>query len=153
MCIRDSIKRLVTNHDRPVMILFSGKAHPADEPGKVFIRQICQMAQHTDFEQKVMFIEDYDMNIARCMVQGVDVWLNNPRRPREASGTSGEKAALNGCPNLSVLDGWWAEGYNGHNGWASGEERMYKDEATQDEADALSLYLSLIHISEPTRPY
>ena len=145
MIFRDveRIKRLVTNHDHPVMILFSGKAHPADEPGKEFIRQICQMAQHPDFEQKVMFIEDYDMNIARCMVQGVDVWLNNPRRPREASGTSGEKAALNGCPNLSVLDGWWAEGYNGRNGWAIGEERMYKDEATQDEADALSLYTTL----------
>ena len=145
MIFRDveRIKRLVTNHDRPVMILFSGKAHPADEPGKEFIRQICQMAQHPDFEQKVMFIEDYDMNIARCMVQGVDVWLNNPRRPREARGTSGEKAALNGCPNLSVLDGWWAEGYNGKNGWAIGEERLYKDEATQDEADALSLYTTL----------
>lgn len=139
----ERIKRLVSNRERPVMILFSGKAHPADEPGKEFIRQICQIAQHPDFEHKVMFIEDYDMNIGRYLVQGVDVWLNNPRRPREASGTSGQKAALNGCPNLSVLDGWWAEGYDGRNGWSIGEERMYKDEATQDAADALSLYTTL----------
>ena len=94
---------------------------------------------------KIVFIEDYDMNVARYLVQGVDVWLNNPRRPREASGTSGEKAAMNGVPNFSVLDGWWVEGYNGKNGWAIGEDREYRDHDVQDEADALSLYWTLEH--------
>ncbi len=152
MIFRDveRIRRLLSNSERPVMLIFSGKAHPADEPGKELIRQICRFAQHPEFEHKVMFLEDYDMNVARHLVRGVDVWLNNPRRPREASGTSGQKAALNGIPNLSVLDGWWAEGYNRRNGWAIGEERMYKDEATQDEADALSLYATLEEDVVPT---
>ena len=98
------------------------------------------MSQQPGFAGCIVFVEDYDTNIARHMVAGADVWLNNPRRPLEASGTSGEKASLNGVPNLSVLDGWWVEGYNGQNGWAIGEEREYSDEAAQDEADALSLY-------------
>ena len=123
-----------------MQIIFAGKAHPADEPGKALIRQVHQLSQTPEFAGKIVFVEDYDMNVARYLVQGVDVWLNTPRRPNEASGTSGQKAALNGIPNLSVLDGWWAEGYNGSNGWAIGEARDYKSEAIQDEADASSLY-------------
>ncbi|MDQ4076839.1 MAG: alpha-glucan family phosphorylase, partial [Chloroflexota bacterium] len=92
---------------------------------------------------RVVFIEDYDMNVARHMVAGVDIWLNNPRRPQEASGTSGQKAAMNGAPNFSVLDGWWREAWNGENGWAIGEERDYQEHHEQDEADALSLYATL----------
>ncbi|NOZ72905.1 MAG: glycosyltransferase family 1 protein [Chloroflexi bacterium] len=136
----ERIKRILNNPEKPVQIIFSGKAHPADEPGKALIKQVHQLAQTPEFEGKIIFIENYDMNIARHLVQGVDLWLNNPRRPNEASGTSGEKAALNGIPNFSVRDGWWDEGYNGENGWVIGEEREYKDEKTQDEADASSLY-------------
>ena len=123
-----------------MQIVFAGKAHPADEPGKALIQFVYQMSQQPGFAGRIVFVEDYDINIARHLVAGVDVWLNNPRRPLEASGTSGQKAGLNGVPNLSVLDGWWVEGYDGHNGWAIGEEREYADEAAQDEADALSLY-------------
>lgn len=136
----DRLKRLLNDPDRPVQLIFSGKAHPADEPGKSLIQQVHNLSQQPEFMGKIVFLENYDMNIARHLVAGVDVWLNTPRRPREASGTSGEKASLNGVPNFSVLDGWWAEGYDGRNGWSIGEEREYKDEATQDEADAYSLY-------------
>lgn len=137
--------RLLNNPAGPAQIMFSGKAHPADDAGKTYIQHIVRVAQMPEYWDKVGFIEDYDMNVARYLVQGVDLWLNNPRRPREASGTSGQKAAMNGVPNLSVLDGWWVEGYNGHNGWVIGEEREYRDYDTQDEADALSLYRSLEH--------
>lgn len=137
------IRRILNDPARPVQLVFSGKAHPADEPGKAFIQQIYEMSMDPDFFGKIIFVEDYDMNIARHLVSGVDVWLNNPRRPLEASGTSGEKAGVNGAPNFSALDGWWAEGFDGSNGWAIGEARTYKDEATQDEADALSLYTIL----------
>jgi starch phosphorylase len=99
---------------------------------------------------KIIFIENYDINIARRLVQSVDLWLNTPRRPNEASGTSGEKAALNAIPNFSVMDGWWVEGYNGENGWVVGDEREYRDEATQDEADAQSLYNTLENAIIPT---
>jgi glycogen phosphorylase len=136
----DRLKRIVNNPDRPVQIVFSGKAHPSDEPGKALIRQIYEFSQEPDLMGKIVFVENYDMNVARYLISGVDVWLNNPRRPYEASGTSGQKAALSGIPNFSILDGWWQEGYDGHNGWAIGEEREYKDQDTQDEADALSLY-------------
>ncbi len=139
----ERIKRILSDPEHPVQIVFAGKAHPADEPGKALIQQIYQLAQQPAFQGKVLFVENYDINIARHLVQGVDVWLNNPRRPLEASGTSGQKAGLNGVLNFSVLDGWWPEGYNGTNGWAIGEERTYKDETTQDEADALSLYAQL----------
>lgn len=134
------IQRILSDPDRPVQILFAGKAHPADEPGKALIKQVHLLSQTPEFAGRIIFIEDYDMNIARHLVQGVDIWLNTPRRPNEASGTSGQKAALNGIPNFSVLDGWWDEGYNGHNGWAIGEERDYKNHDIQDEADATSLY-------------
>jgi len=137
------IQRMLNDPDRPVQIIFSGKAHPADEPGKNLIKQVHRLAQTPEFAGKIIFIEDYDMNVARYLVRGVDLWLNTPRRPNEASGTSGQKAALNGNPNLSVLDGWWAEGYNGKTGWAIGDEHEYKNEQIQDDADALSLYNQL----------
>lgn len=137
--------RLLNNPQGPAQIMFSGKAHPADDAGKTYIQHIVRVAQAPEYWDKVGFIEDYDMNVARYLVQGVDLWLNNPRRPREASGTSGQKAAMNGVPNLSVLDGWWVEGYNGRNGWVVGEEREYRDHEVQDEADSLSLYRALEH--------
>ena len=139
----ERIGRTLADPERPVQMVFAGKAHPADDAGKAYIQRIVQIAQQPEVWDKIAFIEDYDMNVARYMVQGVDVWLNTPRRPREASGTSGEKAAMNAIPNFSVLDGWWVEGYNGKNGWAIGEERAYRDESVQDEADALSLYGTL----------
>jgi starch phosphorylase len=135
--------KLLNDPARPVQIVFSGKAHPADEPGKALIQQIYHLSQRPEFSGKIVFVENYDMNIARHLVAGVDVWLNTPRRPHEASGTSGEKAALCGSPNFSVLDGWWVEGYDGENGWSIGEEREYKDEATQDDADVQDLYTTL----------
>ena len=137
--------RIMANPEQPMQMMFSGKAHPADDAGKTLIQHIVRVAQLPEYWDKIVFIEDYDMNVARYLVQGVDVWLNNPRRPREASGTSGEKAAMNGVPNFSVLDGWWVEGYNGKNGWAIGEDREYRDHDVQDEADALSLYWTLEH--------
>lgn len=137
---QERLKRILNNPARPVQILFAGKAHPADEPGKALIQFIYQMSQQPGFAGRIAFLEGYDINMARALVAGVDVWLNTPRRPLEASGTSGQKAGMNGVPSLSVLDGWWVEGYNGENGWAIGEERKYPDEASQDEADVLSLY-------------
>lgn len=139
----ERLKRILNNPERPVQIVFSGKAHPKDEPGKALIRRIYELSQDPDLAGKIVFLENYDMNIARYLISGVDVWLNNPRRPYEASGTSGEKAAMSGVPNFSILDGWWREGYDGTNGWAIGEEREYKNQETQDEADALSLYATL----------
>ncbi len=145
----ERLKRILHNPDRPVQIVFSGKAHPADEPGKALIQRIYQLSQTPDYWGKIIFVENYDMNIARHLIAGVDIWLNNPRRPHEASGTSGMKAALSGAPNFSVLDGWWVEGYDGTNGWSIGEEREYKDEATQDAADAASLYSTLEDVIIP----
>ncbi|MCP4428077.1 MAG: glycosyltransferase family 1 protein [Chloroflexi bacterium] len=135
----DRLRRMLLDIHRPVQIIFAGKAHPADDPGKALIQQIYNMAKHNQLGGRVAFVEDYDMHMARYLTQGVDVWLNTPRRPREASGTSGMKASLNGVPNLSVLDGWWVEGYNGANGWAIGGERQEND-AVQDEHDAHVLY-------------
>jgi starch phosphorylase len=140
---RDRLKALLNNPDRPVQIVFAGKAHPADAPGKQFIQQIYWLSKEPGFNGKIIFLEEYDMNVARYLVHGSDVWLNTPRRPYEASGTSGEKAALNGLPNLSVLDGWWAEGFNGKNGWAVGEGREYSNPDEQDWNDAQSLYTAL----------
>jgi glycogen phosphorylase len=136
----ERLQRLLLDRNRPVQLVFAGKAHPADDPGKVLIQNIYNMAKHHQFGGRVAFIEDYDMHMARYLVQGVDVWLNTPRRPREASGTSGQKAALNGVANLSVLDGWWVEGYNGGNGWAIGENRQYENAEQQDQEDAVDLY-------------
>ncbi|QYJ16532.1 Glycogen phosphorylase [Rubrobacter xylanophilus DSM 9941] len=137
----ERLRRIVEDPERPVQFVFAGKAHPADEPGKAFIRELHGAAEALG--GRLVVLEDYDIGIARRLVQGVDVWLNNPRRPLEASGTSGQKAALNGVPNLSVLDGWWPEAYNGRNGWAVGEEREYASEEEQDAADAAALYAAL----------
>ncbi|HEU0264134.1 MAG TPA: alpha-glucan family phosphorylase, partial [Geobacterales bacterium] len=117
----ERLARILTNHDRPVQIVFAGKAHPQDNEGKELIRQIVQLSKQDRFRHRVVFLEDYDMAVARYLVQGVDIWLNTPRRPLEASGTSGMKVAMNGGLNLSVLDGWWCEGYRGNNGWAIGK--------------------------------
>ena len=137
----DRLLKTVTNPRMPVQFIFAGKAHPADEPGMQMIQDIYRAVKDARFGGRLVFLEDYDMNIARLLVQGVDVWLNTPRRPREASGTSGMKAALNGVLNFSVLDGWWREAYNGSNGWAIGEDvPVDADFQVQDETDALSLY-------------
>ena len=125
----------------PVQIIFAGKAHPADRPAHEIIKNINDIAKQEGFKGKVILLENYNMTLARIMVQGVDIWLNNPRRPLEASGTSGQKVCINGAINFSILDGWWCEGYNGRNGWAISENTP--DAATpeeQDNLDAASLY-------------
>jgi starch phosphorylase len=116
----ERLAAMVNDPKRPVQFVFAGKAHPHDEPGKRVLQQIAQMMRDSTFGDKFVFVEDYDINVGRYLVQGVDVWLNNPRRPLEASGTSGQKVVLNGGLNLSVLDGWWAEAYDGLNGFAIG---------------------------------
>jgi starch phosphorylase len=136
----ERLARLLSNTDRPVQLVFAGKAHPADRPGQAVIQEIFGRTRSPEFRGKVFILEDYDMRIGRFLVQGVDVWLNNPRRPLEASGTSGMKAAANGVVNLSVLDGWWDEGFNGENGWAIGGRETLQDEAAQDWNDAMDLY-------------
>jgi starch phosphorylase len=146
----DRLNRIVNNPKRPVQIIFAGKAHPADEPGKALIEQVYRFSRSDAFRGKIIFLENYDIDMARYLVSGTDLWLNNPIRPHEASGTSGQKAALNGQPNCSILDGWWAEGYNGKNGWAIGEEREYHDTNAQAEADSLSLYRLLEEEIIPT---
>ncbi len=139
----ERLRRIVAGATRPVRFVFAGKAHPADEPVKKFIQALHKASESEEFAGHLFVLEDYDMNVARYLVQGVDVWLNNPRRPLEASGTSGQKASLNGAPNLSVLDGWWPEAYDGRNGWAIGEEKEYASEEEQDLVDAESLYTIL----------
>jgi starch phosphorylase len=136
----EELKRIVTASDRPVQFLFAGKAHPADRTGQDLIRKIWQSAQDPALQGRVVFLENYDMRIGRYMVQGVDVWLNNPRRPLEASGTSGMKAAMNGALNVSVLDGWWCEGYDPAHGWVIGPEERPGDDHTEDSTDAAALY-------------
>ncbi|MDY7077545.1 MAG: alpha-glucan family phosphorylase [Chloroflexota bacterium] len=136
----DRLRRLLHDRYRPVQFIFTGKAHPADEGGKRLIQHVYNAAKDPAMGGRIAFIEDYDMQVARYMVQGVDVWLNTPRPPREASGTSGQKAAANGVPNLSMLDGWWAEGYNGANGWAIDSGQSHDDPWAQDAADADALY-------------
>jgi starch phosphorylase len=136
----DRLLELVNQPNRPVQIIFAGKAHPADKPGKLLIQKVYRTVKQADNGGRLVFLEDYDMNLARYLVQGVDVWVNTPRRPNEASGTSGQKAALNGVLNFSILDGWWREGYNGQNGWAIGDETDYGDPDLQDQKDAESLY-------------
>jgi len=136
----ERLHRILGDSERPVQIVFAGKAHPADEGGQALVRQIHTLSSDARFHGRVLFLEDYDMAVGRALTRGVDVWLNNPRRPLEASGTSGQKAAMNGVLNLSILDGWWPEGYDGMNGWAIGGDRAYADEARGDEADADQLY-------------
>jgi len=139
----DRLLSIINNPRMPVQIIFAGKAHPADEPGKAIIQQVYRMVKDSRSAGRLVFLEDYDMGMARYLVQGVDVWLNTPRRPNEASGTSGMKAAANGVLNFSILDGWWREGYNGKNGWAIGEDREYSDTHEQDAIDAASLFETL----------
>jgi starch phosphorylase len=140
---RDRLDKLCNDPARPVQFIFSGKAHPADNPGKEFIQTVANLRNDPRFANRFVFIEDYDINVCRHMVQGVDVWLNNPRRPLEASGTSGMKAVLNGALNLSILDGWWAEAYDGTNGFAIGHGTQNVDDTKTDENDAASLFDTL----------
>ncbi|HYB02624.1 MAG TPA: alpha-glucan family phosphorylase [Ktedonobacteraceae bacterium] len=146
----ERLKRILNNPARPVQIIFAGKAHPADGPGKSLIEQVYRFSRSDDFRSRIVFLENYDIDMARYLVSGADVWLNNPIRPHEASGTSGQKAALNGLPNCSILDGWWAEAFDGRNGWAIGEKREYHDADARDEADSLSLYSILEEQIIPT---
>jgi starch phosphorylase len=134
------LERLVNHAKRPIQIIFAGKAHPQDGEGQAILRRVYQMTQRQSLHGKVILLEDYDMNVGRYLVQGVDVWLNNPRRPMEASGTSGQKVPLNGGINCSILDGWWDEGYDGENGWAIGQAIDGLSQAAQDRADARALY-------------
>ncbi|MCU0483817.1 MAG: alpha-glucan family phosphorylase, partial [Chloroflexi bacterium] len=136
----DRLARIVHDRDRPVQFIFAGKAHPADRPGQQVIQSIFARSRSPELRGRVFVLEDYDMRIAKLMVRGVDVWLNNPRRPLEASGTSGMKASANGIVNMSVLDGWWDEGWTGDNGWAIGGRVTSPDDGAQDWADALDLY-------------
>jgi starch phosphorylase len=130
---------MVNDPKRPVQFVFAGKAHPHDEPGKRVLQQIARLMRDSQFGDKLVFVEDYDINVGRHFVQGVDVWLNNPRRPLEASGTSGQKVVLNGGLNLSVLDGWWAEAYDGLNGFAIGTGRTHSDMNVHDSRDGEDL--------------
>jgi starch phosphorylase len=136
----ERLKRLLQNQWRPVQLVFAGKAHPADEPGRYFIHEVLSFCHDHKLGGHVAFVEDYDMHMAKFLVQGVDVWLNTPRYPMEASGTSGQKAAFNGVLNFSVLDGWWDEGYNGANGWAIEPLTGNHDVQAQDSHDAEQLY-------------
>ena len=136
----ERLERLICDKDRPVQIVFAGKAHPHDDPGKHLIQRIFRMTRDPRFLGRIVFLEDYDISVGRHLVQGVDVWLNTPRRPREACGTSGMKAVFNATLNLSVLDGWWAEAYDGRNGFAIGEGRQHVKEEEQDKRDAHALY-------------
>ncbi|MEM9825397.1 MAG: alpha-glucan family phosphorylase [Planctomycetota bacterium] len=141
----DRIAALLQDADRPVQLIYAGKAHPKDEPGKHFIQEIANLRHDPRFKGRVAFIEDYDINVCRHLIQGVDVWLNNPRRPLEASGTSGQKVVLNGGLNCSILDGWWGEAFNGVNGFAIGDGRSHSDDAVTDARDAESLYETIEH--------
>ncbi|MFO0842982.1 MAG: alpha-glucan family phosphorylase [Gemmataceae bacterium] len=136
----DRLAAILNHKERPVQFLFAGKAHPRDHGGKELIAEILQFARRPEFRRRLLFLEDYDMNVARYMLQGVDIWLNNPRRPLEASGTSGMKGAVNGALNLSILDGWWCEGYGGDNGWAIGSGEEYTDLAYQDDVESRAFY-------------
>jgi len=139
----ESLASMVNDPKRPVQFLFAGKAHPNDEPGKRVLQQIAELMRNPRFGDKFVFVEDYDINVGRYLVQGVDVWLNNPRRPLEASGTSGQKVVLNGGLNLSVPDGWWAEAYDGMNGFAIGTGRTHADMSIHDTRDAEDLHRAL----------
>ncbi|TWU02823.1 alpha-glucan family phosphorylase [Stieleria varia] len=139
----DRVSKLLNDPQRPVQLIYAGKAHPKDEPGKRFIQEIANLRHDPRFAGRVAFIEDYDINVCRHLIQGVDVWLNNPRRPLEASGTSGQKVVLNGGLNCSILDGWWAEAYNGVNGFAIGRGYSHSKDEITDQRDALALYDTL----------
>ena len=136
----ERLSKIVNNPERPVKFIFSGKAHPADGAGQGLIKRIFEISQRPEFLGKIIFLEDYDMELARRLVSGVDIWMNTPTRPLEASGTSGEKAEMNGVVNLSVLDGWWVEGYRQGAGWALKQERTYPNQGYQDQLDAATIY-------------
>ena len=136
----DRLAAIVNNKERPVQFIFAGKAHPNDKPGQDLIKRIVEVAAMPQFVGKIIFLQNYDMELARRMVQGVDVWLNTPTRPLEASGTSGEKCVMNGVMQFSVLDGWWVEGYKEGAGWALPMERTFTDQHFQDELDAEMIY-------------
>jgi starch phosphorylase len=134
------LAKILNNPQRPVQIIFAGKAHPQDNTGKEVIKNIVHLAQQPEFRHRIAFVEDYEMNVARYLVQGSDVWLNNPRRPLEACGTSGMKAAANGALNLSILDGWWVEGFQTGLGWAIGSGEEYEDHVYQDHIESQAIY-------------
>src|SRR5207253_2424772 len=136
----ERLSAIINSKDRPVQIIFAGKAHPRDHGGKELIAEIHHISRRPEFRRRVVFVEDYDINVARYFVQGVDVWLNNPRRPLEAAGTSGMKVCCNGGLNLSVLDGWWVEGYGQDNGWAIGHGEEYTDLTYQDDVESRAIY-------------
>lgn len=136
----ERLSKIVNNPERPVKFIFSGKAHPADGAGQGLIKRIFEISQRPEFLGKIIFLENYDMQLARRLVSGVDIWMNTPTRPLEASGTSGEKAEMNGVVNLSVLDGWWVEGYREGAGWALKQERTYQNQGYQDQLDAATIY-------------
>ncbi len=133
----DRLGKLLNDRWRPIQIIFSGKAHPADDPGKQVLQRVFNACRNPDLGGRIAFVEDYGEQLAQYLVHGVDVWLNNPIPPMEASGTSGMKAAINGVPQLSILDGWWMEAYNGKNGWAAGHEET---DGNRDQADAAEIY-------------
>lgn len=137
---QERLAAILNHRERPVQIVFAGKAHPADHQGKELIRQIVQLTHEERFRRRIVFLEDYDISVARHLVQGVDLWLNTPLRPLEASGTSGMKVAFNGGLNLSILDGWWCEGYRGNNGWSIGHGEVYDDLAYQNEVESRAIY-------------
>jgi starch phosphorylase len=136
----ENIVRLTRDKDRPVQFIFAGKAHPRDDDGKRYIQHIIHLSKYSDLQGHLVFIENYDVHVARQMVSGCDIWLNTPRRPLEASGTSGMKAGCQGCLNLSILDGWWREGYDGTNGFAIGEDAHSDSVEEQDRIDSANLY-------------
>ena len=139
----DRLAKIVNNPDYPVQFLFAGKAHPADGAGQGLIKKIYEISQRPEFMGKILFLDNYDMQLARRLVSGVDIWMNTPTRPLEASGTSGEKALMNGVVNLSVLDGWWYEGYREGAGWALTDRRTYQNQGYQDKLDASTIYSML----------
>ena len=139
----ERLARILGDPQRPVQIIYAGKAHPADQEGKDFIRQVVHFARRPEFRQRIVFLEDYDIKVGRYLYQGVDVWLNTPRRPLEASGTSGMKATVNGAINISVLDGWWDEAYDGTNGWAVGRGEEYDDPGYHDQVESQAIYQML----------
>ncbi len=141
----EKFRKIISNSERPVQFVYAGKAHPRDENGKKIVQTIYRLTQEPEFKGRIVLLEDYDINLGRHLVQGVDVWLNNPRRPLEASGTSGQKVVLNGGLNCSILDGWWAEAYDGRNGFAIGDGRSHKNDDIQDSRDSDALYDVLLN--------
>ncbi len=146
----ENIVRLTRDQKRPIQFIFAGKAHPRDDDGKRYIQHIIHLSKYSDMQGHLVFIENYDVHVARQMVSGCDVWLNNPRRPLEASGTSGMKAGCHGCLNLSILDGWWREGYDGTNGFAVGTDSHADNVEEQDRTDSANLYKTLTEQVVPT---